>query len=154
MPEKLSLTHDLDALRTYLVAFNALPFITQFGVKVGLLDAHVVQVAIDPLQPIHRGGIQGSAVNGGVQASIFDLALGLPGLCRAFPEKRTATVQLSMSFMRALRGERLEARGFIVRAGGGLLFTEAELLDQTGTLCAKAQGVVRLLEGATGEKLY
>jgi uncharacterized protein (TIGR00369 family) len=154
MAEKLSLTHDLEALRTYVAAFNALPFITQFGVQVALPDPERVRVHIDVLEAIHRGGIQGSAVNGGIQSSLFDLALGLPGLCRAFPEKRTATVQLSMSFMRAIKGERIEGFGWIVRAGGGLLFTESELLDEKGTVCARAQGVVRLLDGATGEKLY
>ena len=121
MPEPLSPSLDLAALRAYVAQFNQLGFVKQFGIRVELPDAETVLAVIDPLEPMHRGGLQTQAVNGGVLASVFDLGLGLPGLLRSLPDKRTATVQLSMSFMRAVKGDRLETRAWIVRGGGGLL---------------------------------
>jgi len=125
-----------------------------FGARVELIDACRVLAVIDPIQPFHRGGLQSSAVNGGVLASTFDLVLGMPGLLRAYPAQRTATVQLSMSFMKALKGERLVATGFINRASGGLLFTEAEIRDDQDQVCAVAQGVVRMIEAYSEPKRY
>lgn len=154
MPEKISQTLDLAALQAYVARFNELDFVKQFGVRVEVPDEETVLAIIDPLKPSHRGGLQSQAVNGGVLASMFDLALGMPGLLRAQPDRRTATVQLSMSFMRALRGERLEARAWIVRGGSGLLFTEAEARDGEGNVCAVASGVVRMLDAHSAPREY
>ncbi|MBS2031400.1 MAG: PaaI family thioesterase [Deltaproteobacteria bacterium] len=154
MPEKISLTLSNDELSTFLAGFNELAFVRAFGVKVYLLDECHVRSVIDPLSENHRGGIQSSAVNGGVMASMFDLALGMPGLLRAQPDLRTATVQLSMSFMKAVRGNKLEVVSWIARAGAGLLFTEAELRDEAGEVCASALGVVRMLEGHSEQRRF
>jgi len=147
MAEKISLTLSDAELSAFLLKFNELDFAKAFGVQVTLIDEAHVRSVIDPLRETHRGGIQSSAVNGGVMASMFDLALGMPGLLRAQPDQRAATVQLSMSFMKAVRGDRIEVTSWIARAGAGLVFTEAELRDGSGEICASALGVVRVMEG-------
>lgn len=154
MPEKLSSSLDLAALQAYVAKFNQLEFVQSFGVRVEVPDDQTVKAIIDPLRPGHRGGLQTQAVNGGVLASLFDLALGMPGLLRSLPDKRTATVQLSMSFMRAVRGDRIETRAWIVRGGSGLLFTEAETRDAEGNVCAIATGVCRMMEGLPAPREY
>jgi acyl-coenzyme A thioesterase PaaI-like protein len=148
MPEPLSLTRDLAALQAYVQTFNALPFVTHFGLRAAVPDLEHVEVWLDPVQAIHRGGIQGAAVNGGILSSTFDLALGLPGLLRGLPDGRSATVQLSMSFMRAVVGERVRTVSWIAKAGSGLLFTEAETYDSQGRVCATASAVVRQLDAS------
>ena len=129
MPEPLSTSLSLDQLRAEIARFNELDFIRHFGARCEILDEHHLRAVIDPVPDVYRGGIQGAAVNGGVQASLFDLALGLPGLCRAMPDARTATVQLCMSFLPGSAGPRLETRAWIERATRGLLFTTAQSFD-------------------------
>src|SRR5439155_8141367 len=102
-----------------------------------------VRATIDPVEPHHRGGLGTEAVNGGVLAALFDLVLG----CTAAlvdPTKRTATMQISMSFMRPTTGARIIAEGWIDRAGQNTLFSSAYITDARGTICARATGVVKL----------
>jgi acyl-coenzyme A thioesterase PaaI-like protein len=144
----LSTTLSLEQLRARYADFEQLEFMQLFGARMEIVDMEHVRVSIDPLKPAHRGGIQGTAVNGGVLAAMFDLALGMPGLLRTHPEgKRSATIQISMSFMRALKGDMMLTEAWIERAGAGLLFTRAEARDAKGTVCATAQGVVRVMDG-------
>jgi acyl-coenzyme A thioesterase PaaI-like protein len=154
MPEPLSTSLTLDQLRAQIAQFNQLDFIRYFGARCEILDEQHLRAFIDPVPDVHRGGIQGAAVNGGVLASMFDLALGLPGYCRMLPDGRTATVQLSMSFLRAVRGPRLEMRAWIERATRGLLFTSAQAFDAEGQLCGTAQGVVRMMEGHSSDRAF
>jgi acyl-coenzyme A thioesterase PaaI-like protein len=154
MPEPLSIALSLEELRTTFAPFNELVFIRHFGARTEIIDLEHVKVIIDPLGDIHRGGIQGDAVNGGILAAMFDLALGLPGLFRSHPHGRSATVQLSTTFLRALRGDRLETVSWIERASSGLLFTTAETRDAKGVLCATGTGVVRQLAGHPSPKAF
>jgi uncharacterized protein (TIGR00369 family) len=78
-----------------------------------------------------------------VLAAIFDLAVGCtPGLVD--PTRRTATIQLSMSFERPVLGDRLTAEAKVDTAGGSTLFSSARILDQNGKACARCQAVIRL----------
>jgi acyl-coenzyme A thioesterase PaaI-like protein len=154
MPEPLSTTLSLEQLRTTFSGFDALPFVRHFGARAEFLSLARLRVTIDPLSEVHRGGIQGDAVNGGILSAMFDLALGLPGYYRCHPDGRSATVQLSMSFLRALRGPALHTEAWIERASSGLLFTSAETRDAQGTLCATAHGVVRMMAGHASARVY
>ena len=154
MPEPLNTTLTLEQLRTTFAPFNDLVFIRHFGARAEIVDDCRVRVVIDPLTEVHRGGIQGDAVNGGILAAMFDLALGLPGLYRCHPDGRSATIQLSTSFLRALRGHRLVTESWIERAASGLLFTAAETRDAQRLLCATATGVVRVMSGHASPRAY
>jgi uncharacterized protein (TIGR00369 family) len=139
-------------LERYCTQFNASPMLKNFGLRIGFPDLETVEVVLDPVQGPQRGGLGSDAVNGGILAAIFDLAIGCtPALVD--PTKRSATVQLSINFMRAARGNRLVARGKIERAGGVLLFASAQLFDEKGALCATCSGLARLsdLPWANGE---
>lgn len=146
MPEPLSLTLTAEQIQQRLERFNALPIAAEHRVRAEPVDAYRLRCVLEPIEPRHLGGLHGRAVNGAVLASMFDMALGMPGVIRAAPDKRSATVQLSMSFMRAFRGERVAVESWINRAGTGLLFTEAEIVDAEGNLCASATGIVRIFE--------
>ena len=154
MPEPLSLTQTPEELTELIARFNALDFVTHWSTHIELVDPCRIRAVIDPLQPVHRGGVQGPAVNGGVLSAIFDLSLGIPGFLRAWPDRRSATVQLSMSFMRAVRGDRLETTSWIERGSASLLFTHAEARDSEQNLCATASGVVRMLDGHSGPRTF
>ncbi len=134
-----------EQLARYAQAFNASLTLRYFGVKVSFPSAELVRVTLDPVLPEHRGGLGTDAVNGGVLAALFDLAIG----CTAAlvdPTRRSATVQLSMSFMRAVKGPSLTIDARVQRAGGVLVFAEATLFDSTPTACAIATGMCRMSE--------
>jgi uncharacterized protein (TIGR00369 family) len=132
-----------DQLARYADAFNQSETLKHFGVKVSFPDLETCEVVLDPVQPSQRGGLGSDAVNGGVLAAIFDLVIGCaPALVD--PERRSATVQLSLNFMNAVRGDRVVARSRVARGGETLVFAEAELFDSKGTLCASATGLSRL----------
>ncbi len=139
-PEKPAPT--LEQLARYADAFNTSETLKHFGVRVFFPDLATCEVVLDPVLPAQRGGLGSDAVNGGVLAAMFDLVLGCaPALVD--PARRSATVQLSLNFLRAVRGDRVVARSRVTRAGETLVFAEAQLFDATGELCATATGLSR-----------
>jgi uncharacterized protein (TIGR00369 family) len=133
----------LDQLARYSAAFNQSATLSHFGMKVTFPDLDTVEVVLDPVLPAQRGGMGSDAVNGGVLAAMFDLVIGCaPALVD--PTRRSATVQLSMNFLNAARGDRLVARAHVTRAGERLVFAAATLLDAQGQECASATGLSRL----------
>ena len=134
-----------EQLKRYCDTFNDSATLKHFGVKVSFPDADTVEVAIDEVKPEQRGGLGTDAINGGVLAAIFDLAIGCtPALVD--PTRRSATVHLSVNFMRAVRGNRIVARAKIDRAGDMLLFASAQILDEKGVVCATCTGMSRLTD--------
>ncbi len=135
-------TPTLEQLARYADAFNQSETLKHFGVKVSFPDLETCEVVLDPVQPAQRGGLGSDAVNGGVLAAIFDLVIGCaPALVD--PTRRSATVQLSLNFMNAVRGDRVVARSHVSRGGETLVFAQAELFDAQGQLCATATGLSR-----------
>ncbi|MBI3181832.1 MAG: PaaI family thioesterase [Myxococcales bacterium] len=131
-----------DQLRRYAEHFNRSASLKFMGVKLSFPTSEQVQVDLE-IRPEHRGGMGTEAVNGGVLAAMFDLAIGCtPALVE--PTRRSATIQLSMSFLKPVRGDRLRAIARIDRAGAGVLFSSATLFDAHGEVCARCQGVMHL----------
>lgn len=133
----------LEQLARYSEAFNQSATLMHFGMKVGFPNIDTVEVILDPVQAEQRGGLGSDAVNGGVLAAMFDLVIGCaPALVD--PTRRSATVQLSLNFMNAVRGDRVTARAHVTRAGEKLVFASASIFDSQGQECATATGLSRL----------
>jgi uncharacterized protein (TIGR00369 family) len=113
------------------------------GVQVSFPATDLVVAEIRPVRAEHRGGLGTSAVNGGVLAAVFDLVAGCTALL-VDPRRRSATVQLSMSFERPLLGDSLRAEARIDNLGRRTLFASARMLDERGQVCARCQAVVAL----------
>jgi uncharacterized protein (TIGR00369 family) len=127
-------------LARYAQEFNESLTLRAFGFEVSFPDLETVRVTLRA-RAEHRGGLGSEAINGGVLAATFDLVLGCtPALID--PKRRAATVQLSMQFERAVRGEGLIAEAKVRRATRTLVFADAELRDLTGVVCARASGIV------------
>jgi uncharacterized protein (TIGR00369 family) len=132
-----------EALARYAEEFNQSASMRHFGVRVTFPGGEKVRVTLDPVRPEHLGGLGSDAVNGGVLAAVFDLAVGCaPALLD--PTRRTATMQLSMSFLRPVRGPHLWAETVVDSAGGATLFATATVFDAEGNVCARCQGVVKM----------
>lgn len=133
----------LELLARYAARFNESETLKFFGVRIAFPTLERVEIRMDAIRPEHRGGLGTSAVNGGVLAAMFDLALGCtPALID--PTRRSATMQLSMSFERPVFGDSLLTEARIDSARKLVLFSSARILDSSGIECARCQGVVRI----------
>lgn len=130
-------------LERYAQFFNGSKAMRYLGATLSFPSSDRVLVTLDAISPEMRGGLGTSAVNGAVLAGLFDLAIGCtPALID--PTRRTATIQLSMSFERAVTGNRITVEAGIDSAGGSTIFSSARLFDEAGNVCARCQGVCRM----------
>ena len=127
--------------------WNRLLGMLHVGARADFSDADRVVVAIDPVQPHHRGGMGTDAVNGAILAGLFDVAIGIVGHLHA-AGRRAGTTQLSIQFIRPLHGGSAVVSARLVKAGSNLVFATAEAADERGVQCARADGIVALV----GEK--
>ena len=143
MSDKARHSPTLDQLARYAQTFNASKAMAAFGIRLEFPDLEHVRVVLDPIREEHRGGLGTAAVNGGVIAASFDLAIGCtPALVD--PTKRNATMQLSMSVLRPVLGSRFHILAGIDRQGTETLFASARLFDEHGEVCSTCSGLVKL----------
>jgi len=79
--------------------FNESIQLKQVRAAIDLSNPNKPKVIIKEVTEIHRGGIGGEAVNGGIIAMMIDLAIGLLGL-NYFNEGMTATSHLSIHYVK------------------------------------------------------
>ena len=89
-------------------------------------------------------------VHGGVFLVLLDTAMGhaVGSLREREALSGAATMQLSCQFLAPPRGQRLTARGTVLRLGRTSAFVEGVLQDEAGVEIARAQGVWRVWRGA------
>jgi uncharacterized protein (TIGR00369 family) len=133
----------LEELARTAELFNRSTPMTHAGFRLSFPSTDVVVAEIDEVRAEHRGGLGTAAVNGGVLAALFDLVTGCTALL-VDPRRRTATVQLSMSFERPVFGDSVRAEARIDTRGRRTLFVRARILDAQGQPCAHCQAVVAL----------
>ena len=130
-------------LDRFAEGFNQSLTLRHFGARMSFPEGRKVVVTLPEVKPEHRGGLGTSAVNGGILAALFDLAIGCTPALRD-PTKRCATIQLSMSFERPATGDSLQVEATVDHGGPSTVFASARLLDSEGRVCARCQGVVRV----------
>ena|SRR5688572_7853149 len=130
------------ALAHYTERINAHPSLQHFGAKVAFPDEARVTVEVSPVPLTLRGGFgDDRVVNGGVLSALCDLLIG----CTAAlvdPTNRSATVQLSIRLEQPLLGDRIVGEARVDRSAGRLVFSSAEICDETGKVCVRCQGMV------------
>lgn len=93
-------------------------------------------------------------VHGGVVGMIADSAAGYAAMTMVPASASVLTVEFKMNLMAPADGEKLIARGMVVRAGRTLIVTQAEVFavkDGKETLCALMQQTIMVMHGK-GEK--
>jgi uncharacterized protein (TIGR00369 family) len=137
----MSPTHE--QLDLYAREFSNSQMLKHFGAVVSFPNGNTVEVRIATIRPEFRGGMGTTAVNGGILSAMFDLAIG----CTAAlvdPTRRSATIQLSMNFMRPVLGETLRAIAKIESHGSSSIFASAKIVDERDEVCATAQGISKI----------
>lgn len=133
----------LEELARTAELFNQTTPMTHAGFRLSFPSNDMVVAEIREVRAEHRGGLGTAAVNGGVLAALFDLVTGCTALL-VDTRRRTATVQLSMSFERPVLGDSVRAEARIDTRGRRTLFASARILDESGQPCAHCQAVVAL----------
>ncbi|MFL5353139.1 PaaI family thioesterase [Archangium sp.] len=141
-----------EQLDRYAEQFNRSQTMRLFGAQLSFPQGQKVVVSLPEVRSEHRGGLGTSAINGGIISALFDYAIGCtPALLD--PTRRAATMQLSMSFERPVRGDTVRIEATIDNAGTSTLFASARMYDAEGHVCARCQGVVKLsrMKWASGD---
>lgn len=111
------------------------------GARIDLTNPDIPRAIIDELQPYHGGGIGSEAINGGVIATIAELALALLGLPH-FKEGMTATAQLTVHYLKPFRTKSLVAEAKVQQVVGNRIFGTVELMNEKNEVCAIAYGAL------------
>lgn len=100
---------------------------------------------------------QDGLVHGGVTATAADLVTGFAAFTLVQQDDRVVTSDLKISFFSPGRGDKIFARGWVVKPGSRLHYCEAEIYVVRGEayqLIAKATAIMAVLQGKnkTAEK--
>jgi acyl-coenzyme A thioesterase PaaI-like protein len=121
--------------------FNESIQLRQVGATVDLTNPLRPMVFIKEVSEVHRGGIGGAAVNGGVIAMLVDLAVGLLGLTY-FSEGMTATSHLSIHFAKPLMANQVILEAEITEVIGNRIFGKVNVMNEKREICTVASGAL------------
>jgi fatty-acyl-CoA synthase len=116
-----------------------IPFLEKIGMRRVRVGAGVAVVALDLLPDLLNNH---GAGHGGVLMTLLDSAMANAALSRIDFAREVVTIDMHIGFMRPATG-RLEATGRATGGGRSVCFCEAEVVDATGVVVAKAMGTFR-----------
>jgi uncharacterized protein (TIGR00369 family) len=114
----------------------------------------VIEHGLTEIHLPHWAGVeqQHGFVHGGVVGMIADSAAGYAAMTMVSPAASVLTVEFKMNLVSPADGEKLIARGKVVRPGRTLIITQAEVFavkDGQETLCALMQQTIMVMHGKT-----
>lgn len=114
----------------------------------------VVEHGVTEIHLPHWSGVeqQHGFVHGGVVGMMADSAAGYAAMTMVSPVASVLTVEYKMNLVAPADGEKLIARGKVVRPGRTLIVTQAEVFavkDGRETLCALMQQTIMVMHGKT-----
>ena len=123
------------------IFFNESLQLRQVGARIDLSDPKKPSVSITKVTEMHRGGIGGEAVNGGIISMLTDLAIGLLGLSFA-AEGMTATSHLSIHFVKPLMANQVILEAELTEVIGNRIFGKCSVMNEKREVCAHASGAL------------
>jgi len=114
----------------------------------------IIEHGLTEIHLPHWDGVeqQHGFVHGGVVGMIADSAAGYAAMTMVSPAASVLTVEYKMNLVAPADGEKLIARGKVVRPGRTLIITQAEVFavkDGQETLCALMQQTIMVMHGKT-----
>lgn len=97
---------------------------------------------------------QDGMVHGGVTATIADLVTGFAAFTLADKDDRVVTSDLKVSYFSPGRGDKIFARGWVIKPGKRLHYCEGEIYvvkDGEYILIAKAYAIMAVIQGKNKE---
>ena len=103
--------------------------LTTMGATLGRVAPGFVEIA---LRPSPANSQQHGFVHAGAVAAIADTAAGYAALTLMPPDTGVLTAEFKINLMAPATGDRIVARGKVVRAGRTLTIAQAEVFSETG----------------------
>lgn len=94
---------------------------------------------------VREGHMQNGVVHGGLLASIADSACAVAGISMVYPGGYATTINLQLSYLKAVTQGKVRAEGRCLKAGRNLLFCEAEVRDENGALVCTASSQLMVI---------
>ena len=91
----------------------------------------------------HLGNSRGE-VHGGAMATLADAAMSQAVRSTIVRGAAVATISMNLNYLAPAHGE-LTCKGAVVRGGKSVVFAEAEVTDERGTLACRASATFRVL---------
>ncbi|MBK6587408.1 MAG: PaaI family thioesterase [Acidobacteria bacterium] len=112
-----------------------LPFAKLMGMRLVALQIDLAVIKIDMRDDLrHPGGI----LHGGVTATLIDTAMAYAVRTRVAPDERTATIDLTVHYLRPHIDGTFICTAKVVRAGKRIFTVSADVHNENGDLIATA----------------
>jgi uncharacterized protein (TIGR00369 family) len=117
-----------------------IPFVELLGFELHRFEGGEAELRFDP-QPDHMNSFD--VVHGGASMTLLDVVMAHAARSTE-PDMGAVTIEMKTSFMRAAKGP-LTAKGRTLHRTATLVFTEGQIFDAAGKLCAHATGTFKLM---------
>jgi uncharacterized protein (TIGR00369 family) len=121
--------------RRALEAFEEIPFVHLLGLEFGEVGPGAATFHLDVRPELMR---HGGLLHGGVTASLIDTTGAFAVMTLLDPGEKSATIDLSIHFLRPLKTGRVTAIAKILKAGRNIVFASVEVFDSSQILVATA----------------
>ena len=112
------------------------PFVQHLGVKFTSIEEGVVEARMS-LKPEFKQ--YSGVIHGGILASLADTIAGFASYTVTPIDKDVLSAEIKVSFLRAAWGSELIAKGFVIKPGRNIHFSECEIYCDDKLVC-KASG--------------
>lgn len=99
-------------------------FMKLLGIELTVVEEGYMEAEAPLRQELQQ---QDGKVHGGVTATMADIATGFAAFSLVEPHKRVVTADLKVSYLAPGRGDRIRAKGWVVKPGKRLFFCEGEI---------------------------
>lgn len=139
--------HSSASQSDFFERFDQVPFHEYLGIRLEeRRDGYArLSLAISERTPTGIGG----SVNGGVIATLVDLAV-IPAVFTGMPEGSTpaGTADLQVTYLRQAHGAWIEAEAEVIKRGRQLCAVEVSVTNDAGELCARGRVLYALRPAA------
>jgi uncharacterized protein (TIGR00369 family) len=122
-------------MRRLRAAFESVPFARLLGLELGEAAPGEVSLHLNVREELRQ--VRG-LLHGGVTASLIDTAAAFAIITMLSEGQSTATVDLTIHYLRPLLTGRLTARARVLRLGRRLTTVAVDVTDEAGNLAATA----------------
>jgi uncharacterized protein (TIGR00369 family) len=123
------------------MAFSVrIPFVELLGFELHRFEGGEAEITFEPT-PDHLNSFD--VVHGGASMTLLDVVMAHAARSTE-PDMGAVTIEMKTSFMRAAKGP-LRATGRTLHRTATMVFTEGQIFDAAGKLCAHATGTFKLM---------
>lgn len=119
--------HNPDALAEVYTRFAQNAFSGHLGIELVSVSAEAILIKLE-LLPHHRQNL--GFAHGGLLATLADVCMGFAAVANARPDSHVLTGDLRISYLNPASGPVVWAKGYPIKVGSRLVFTEAEVYQE------------------------